>query len=171
MDGKKQIRGFSGASNRHRGPHKPVSLNPHSQLQTSALPSPTSDELAASIQASVAEVSVMWILHSFAGRRRAESLDQQIKNFSTTALAAIAAHNPILRDAKQEHLWMIYFKSLLAADTHPREQMIKAIKTVGVRSWIQESAGPTIEADVKPAPGDLSDLDTLEHISQALAAG
>ena len=64
---------------------------------------------------------------------------------------------------------MIYFKSLLAADTHPREQMIQAIKAIGVRNWIQESGEPA-DTRVKSAYGDLSDLDALEHITQALAA-
>lgn len=129
-----------------------------------------SDELAASIQSSVAEIAVMWMLHhwSRAGERRPDPLDVQIENFSTAGLAAIAAHGPPLRHAKREHLWMIYFKGLLAAQTHPQEQMIKAIKAVGERSRVQISGEPMTERVVKTSPGHLSDLELLEHINQAL---
>ena len=147
--------------------------------ELSSPPSPPSDELAASIQASVTEVAIMWILHNWSrtNEQRIEPLDQQIKNFSTEALAAITSHCPMLRNAKQEHLWLIYLKGLLAAGTHPREQMITAIKAVGERSWIHASGKALADAPVKPADAvakpayrNLSDLDALEHISEALAA-
>lgn len=176
---KQQPRDISGKLSEYRERHKfagPGRLKPR---ELSAPPPPPSDELATSIQASVTEVAVMWILYNWSRARehRLEALDQEIRNFSTAALEAIAAHCPMLRNAKQEHLWLIYLKGLLAADTHPREQMIKAIKAVGERSWIHASgktaadttAKPT-DDNVKPARRNLSDLDALEHIREALAA-
>jgi hypothetical protein len=175
---KQQPRDISEKLSEYRERHK---LAGHSRPKPRELsvPPPPSDELATSIQASVNEVAVMWILHNWsrAKEHQPEPLDQQIKNFSTAALEAIAAHCPMLRNAKQEHLWLIYLKGLLAADTHPREQMIRAIKAVGERSWIHASgktaanapANPT-DDNVKSAHGDLSDLDALEHIREALAA-
>ena len=103
----------------------------------------------------------------------------QIMNFSTVALKAIAAHCPTLCNAKQEHLWLVYLQGLLAADTHPREQMIKAIKAIGERSWVPASSDKATadtavrpaDDNVKPARDNLSDLDALEHIREVLAAG
>ncbi len=153
--------------------HKPDNVagpNQHASPEVALLPSPSSNELAASIQSSVAEIAVMWMLHSWslASGQKAEPLHLQIKNFSAAGLAAIAAHCPMLRSAKQEHLWMIYFKGLLAADTHPREQMIKAIKIFGEHNWIQASNETAADRDVKAAHRNLSDHDTLEHIELAL---
>lgn len=129
-----------------------------------------SGDLAASIQSSVTEIAVMWLLHNWsrARERRAEPLDLRIENFSTTGLAAIAAHWPLLRHAKREYLWMIYFKGLLAAATHPHEQMIKAIKLVEERSRVQISGEPMTDRDAKRSPGQLSELELLEHITKAL---
>lgn len=176
---KQQPRDISGKLSEYRERHKLAGPGRPKPRELSAPPPPPSDELATSIQASVTEVAVMWILHNWSRVKdhRLEPLDQQIRNFSTAALEAIGAHCPMLRNAKQEHLWLIYLKGLLAADTHPREQMIKAIKAVGERSWIHASgktatdttAKPT-DDNVKPARRDLSDLDALEHIREALAA-
>lgn len=166
MRSERQRRSFSGTLSEYRERNKATGLNQHAPPETD----PPSDELATSIQASVAEIAVMWVLHSWSRAReqRAENLDQQIKNFSAAALAAIAAHYPMLANAEQKHLWMIYFKGLLASNTHPREQMIQAIKTVGERGCVQVSGEMTTHRAVKPAHGNLSDLDALEHISQAL---
>lgn len=74
----------------------------------------------------------------------------------------------MLANAEQKHLWMIYFKGLLAANTHPHEQMVQAIKTVRERSSV-EAFGETIaRRALEPVHRRLSDLDALEHISQAL---
>lgn len=169
---KQQPRNISGRQSEYQERHKLPGLNRPNPRELSLLPSPPSDELATSIQASVTEVAIMWILHNWscARERRIEPLDQKIKNFSTAALATIAAHCPMLRNAKQEHLWLIYLKGLLAAGTHPREQMITAIKAIGERSWIHASSKTTAGTAVKPANGNLSDQDALEHISEALAA-
>lgn len=169
---KQQPRSISGRQSEYRERHKLSGLNQPSPRELSLLQAPPSDELATSIQASVTEVAIMWILHnwSYAREHRVAPLDQKIKNFSTAALATIAAHCPMLRNAKQEHLWLIYLKGLLAADTHPREQMIAAIKAIGERSWIYASRKTTADTPVKPAIGNLSDQDALKHIGEALAA-
>lgn len=178
-------RDFSDKLSEYRERHKLAGLGlrkPYSAPETAppALPSDPSNELAASIQASVTEIAVMWMLHkwSLAKELRSEPLDQQITQFSAAAFSAIETRFPMLQNAKQEHLWLIYFKGLLTADTHPREQMIQAIKAIGARSWIRVSAGtsgkPTakpdsgIDAVVKPTHSNLSDPEALEQISRAL---
>lgn len=133
-------------------------------------PNSPTEELATSIQASVEEIAVMWVLHNWsrAGEQRAEDLDQQIDNFSEVAIATIADHYPMLANAEQKHLWMIYFKGLLAANTHPHEQMVQAIKTVRERSFVEVFGETITKRALKPVHRSLSDLDALEHISQAL---
>lgn len=167
-----------GARKMHEYRERDKSTDRSKQSELSSPPT-SADELATSIQTSVTEVAIMWILHnwSLTKKQRFEPLDQQIKNFSNEALAVIAAHCPMLRNAKREHLWLIYLKGLLAADTHPREQMIAAMKAIGEQRWIHASgkttAGPTaksMDSPAKPVHRDLSDLDALEHISEALAA-
>lgn len=169
---KHQPRNISHRQGEYRERHSLSGLAPPNSRGLSLLQSSPSDELATSIQASVAEVAVMWILHnwSYAREHRVVPLDQKIKNFSTAALVTIAAHCPMLRNAKQGHLWLIYLKGLLAADTHPREQMIAAIKALEGKSWIHASSKMPVDAPAKSAAGNLSDQDALEHISEALAA-
>lgn len=151
------------------------------EVKTSS-PSPLThspDELASSIQASVSEVAVIWMLHkwSLTQKMQGEPLHQQIRNFSPAAFEVIVSRFPALKSAKQEHLWLIYFKGLLTAGTHPREEMTKAIQTVGAQEWIRVSpplsnapavepayAGPTSQSPRK----DLSDADALEQIGRAL---
>jgi hypothetical protein len=108
-----------------------------------------------------------------------EPLHQQIRNFSPAAFDVIVSRFPALKNAKQEHLWLIYFKGLLTAGTHPREEMTRAIQAVGAEELIRVS--PTIpnapageSASAGPstlAPhSDASDVDAdaLEQISRAL---
>lgn len=106
-----------------------------------------------------------------------EPLHQQIKDFSPVAFDVIVSRFPALKDAKEEHLWLIYFKGLLTAGTHPREEMTKAIQTVGAQKWIRVSPAvastPTSEpaphsAHAQPPSSDSSDADALEQISRAL---
>lgn len=135
------------------------------------------DELTSSIQASVTEIAVMWILHWAQTRQApAEPLDQQIANFSPRAFDVITTRFSILKRARREHLWMIYFKGLLAAGTHPHDDMIKAIKTVGTRGRIRKStplsvipvatsAKPHAES---PSSGSDTEADVLDQIGKAL---
>ena len=135
------------------------------------------DELASSIQASVTEIAVMWILHWSQTRRApAESLEQRITNFSSRAFDAITARFAILRRAREDHLWMIYFKGLLTAGTHPRNEMIRAIKAVSARNWNRKSAPLSVVPDASSgsesattaSQGDDADSDVLEQIGKAL---
>ncbi|MEH2479018.1 hypothetical protein V1282_002375 [Nitrobacteraceae bacterium AZCC 2146] len=137
--------------------------------------------MARSIEVGASEVALMWMLHQWAlpDGARSELLDQQIMNFSSTAFAAIAARFPMLQHAEQEHLWLIYFKGLLAAGTHPQEQMVQAINTVRQL----RRTGPPVGSDREPnaeidsvvdratrplRPGDASDSEILDQIAQAL---
>jgi hypothetical protein len=138
------------------------------------------DELAISIQASVSEIAVIWMLHkwSLTPEIQSEPLHQQIRNFSPVAFDVIVSRFPTLKSAKQEHLWLIYFKGLLTAGTHPREEMTRAIQTVGARDWIRISpAAPSMpppeatastDTVVQLPHGEPSDADALEQISRAL---
>jgi hypothetical protein len=140
------------------------------------------DELATSIQASVSEIAVVWMLHKWSLTRemQSEPLHQQIRDFSPVAFDVIVSRFPMLKSAKQEHLWLIYFKGLLTAGTHSREEMTKAIQTVGARDWIRVSptarSTPATEAAasagtvVQLAHSEPSDADALEQISRALGA-
>ncbi len=111
--------------------------------------------LASSIQASVSEIAVVWMLHkwSLTQKMQSEPLHQQIRNFSPAAFDVIMSRFPALKNAKQEHLWLIYFKGLLTAGTHPREEMTKAIQTVGAQEWIRVSpTRPTRQSRNLPMP-------------------
>ncbi|MEH2510541.1 hypothetical protein V1291_001895 [Nitrobacteraceae bacterium AZCC 1564] len=127
----------------------------------------------------MSEIAVIWMLHrwSLTQKMQSEPLHQQIRDFSPAAFDVIISRFPALKSAKQEHLWLIYFKGLLTAGTHPRQEMTKAIQTVGAQEWIHVSpalpSAPTNDpARTDSAPqsprSDLSDADTLEQISRAL---
>lgn len=153
-------------------------LKPKTETSPPSLPSPSPDELAASIQASVSEIAVVWMLHrwSLTQKMQSEPLHQQIRNFSPAAFDVIVSRFPALKNAKQEHLWLIYFKGLLTAGTHPREEMTKAIQTVGAQQWIRVSSAEPSTPTTDPGPdstsrsprNSLSDADALEQIGRAL---
>jgi hypothetical protein len=71
----------------------------------------------------------MWLLHRGleVDQDRGESLEQQIVRFSSAVFDAIGTSYPMLRNAGQERLWLIYFKGLLIANTHPHEEMVQAL--------------------------------------------
>jgi hypothetical protein len=151
-----------------------------SQSSKSAAGSPE-EQLAQSIEDGASEVALMWMLHQWAlpDGVRSEPLDQQIVNFSPTAFAAMGARFPMLQHAEQEHLWLIYFKGLLAAGTHPQEQMVEAINTVRqlrrtatpVGSGREPNGELDSAADRATGPlrsGDASDSEVLEQIARAL---
>jgi hypothetical protein len=139
------------------------------------------DQMARSIEVGASEIALMWMLHQWAlpDGMRSEPLDLQIMNFSSTAFAAIGARFPMLQHAEQEHLWLIYFKGLLSAATHPQEQMVEAINTVRKLHRIATPVGSNREANgeldsaVDRAagplrPDDAPDSEVLEQIAQAL---
>jgi hypothetical protein len=59
---------------------------------------------------------------------RGESLDQQIVRFSCAVFDAIGTSYPMLRNAGQERLWLIYFKGLLIANARRHEEMVQALR-------------------------------------------
>lgn len=142
---------------------------------------PPPRDLSGSIQDSAAEIAIIWILHRSAltQKQRDEPLDQQIRNFSATAFDAIVARFPALRGARNEHLWLIYFKGLLASATPTRGQMLEAIKTIRLENEpatprsspvVQRPRLTAVPKTVPPPFGDAaSDLDALEQISRALS--
>ncbi len=153
--------------------------NPKAEASPPSPPEYSPDELASSIQASVSEIAVIWMLHkwSLTQKMQSEPLHQQIRNFSPAAFDVIISRFPALKSAKQEHLWLIYFKGLLTAGTHPREEMTKAIQAVGAQELIRVSPTSPNAPAVEPthsdptsqsSPRDLSDADTLKQISHAL---
>jgi hypothetical protein len=142
-------------------------------LSPDGLASRTSnDDLNRSIEGSVAQASVMWLLHRGLEvvQDRGECLEQQIVQFSSAVFDAIGTSYPMLRNAGQERLWLIYFKGLLTANTHPHEEMVSALRNIASRSGfgglppLSKGPGET----TKPSPGHTSDVEALEQIARSL---
>jgi len=143
------------------------------ELSPGVLASRTSDDdLDRSIEGSVAQASVMWLLHHEleVAEDRGESLEQQIVQFSSAVFDAIGTSYPMLRNAGQERLWLIYFKGLLAANTHPHEEMVPALRNVA--SWSGFGGLPPRSKrpgeTAKPTAGRTSDVEALKQIARAL---
>ena len=143
------------------------------ELSPDVLASRTSnDDLNRSIEGSIAQASVMWLLHRGLEvvQDRGESLDQQIVQFSSAVFDAIGTSYPMLRNAGQERLWLIYFKALLTANTHAHEEMVPALRNIASRSGFGGlpplSKGPGETA--KPTPGRASDVEALKQIARGL---
>ena len=144
------------------------------ELSPDVVASRTSDDdLDRSIEGSVAQASVMWLLHHGleVAQDRGESLEQQIVQFSSAVFDAIGTSYPVLRNAGQERLWLIYFKGLLAANTHPHEEMVPALRNIASGSGFgglpPRSKRPGGTA--KPIAGRTSDVEALKQIARALA--
>jgi hypothetical protein len=133
------------------------------------------DDLTWAVKASAAQIALRWIVlqwepHRF--DRSSDPLELQIVNFSANALAEMCAAYPILRSAPEELRWLTYFKGLVAADTHPRDQMVTAIEAVRgrVNPTAKRSTKSILELeDVGPGKTDsISDADALAAIEEAL---
>jgi hypothetical protein len=141
------------------------------ELPPGVLASRTSnDDLNRSIEGSIAQASVMWMLHRGLEvvQDRGEPLEQQIVQFSSAVFDAIRSY-PMLRNAGQERLWLIYFKGLLTANTHPHEEMVSALRSIVSRSGFGSlpplSKGPE---ETAPTPSVASDVKALEQIARSL---
>ena len=145
------------------------------ELSPEVLASRTSDDdLNRSIEGGIAQASVMWLLHHGleVAQDRGESLEQQIVRFSSAVFDAIETSCPMLRNAGRERLWLIYFKGLLIANTHPPEEMVPALRNIAARSGfggllpLSKEPGET----AKPTPGRASDDDAevLKQIARSL---
>jgi hypothetical protein len=119
---------------------------------------------------SITEIAVMWILHHGSLPRRPQrSLTRDIVEFYPAALATILRAEA-LRGAKQSALRLIYFKGLIVALTHPRPEMIDAIRRADLAlERGATSAGrsdPAVRRSAAIQPSE--DQDTLAHIADAL---
>lgn len=130
-------------------------------------------DLNRSIEGGIAQASVMWLLHRGLEvvQERGESLEQQIIQFSSAVFEAIETNYPELRNSGQERLWLIYFKGLLTANTHPREEMVPALRNIASRRGfvglpsLSKEPGETATPNPEPA----SDVEVLEQIARSLA--
>jgi hypothetical protein len=117
----------------------------------------------------------MWILHqrALSSEARTEPLKQQILDFSSVAFRAIEQGSDHLREIKQPYLWLLYFKGLIAARTHPQHQMIYAIKLIKDRPAEAEPTAAPTQADLRGSAlidgaVPVADGETLAQIAQAL---
>jgi len=117
----------------------------------------------------------MWLLHRGLEvvQNHGESLEQQIIQFSSAVFDAIGASYPILRNVGQDRLWLIYFKGLLTANTHPQEEMVSAIRNIASMSGFGELSPLLAKRRVgtaKLTPDSVSDedLEALNQIARGL---
>jgi hypothetical protein len=130
-------------------------------------PSRNIDEL---LSLSVTEIAVMWILHQRAlPPSPQQPLARAIVEFHPVALSTISRAES-LRGAKPSDLRLIYFKGLMVAQTHPKSQMIDAIRDADRALDRAETSNEPFEAAApRPVPEPPStDQDTLAHIADAL---
>jgi hypothetical protein len=139
-----------------------------------AVPASTTSnvDLNRSIEGGVAQASVMWLLHRGLEvvQDRGESLEQQIIQFSSAVFDAIGTSYPELRNSGQERLWLIYFKGLLTANTHPHEEMVRALRIIASR-WGFGGLPPRSKEPAetaKPTLEPTSDVEVLEQIARSL---
>lgn len=119
---------------------------------------------------SVTEVAVMWMLHKRTlSPMSAHSLARTIVEFYPVALNAISRAES-LSDAMPSDLRLIYFKGLIVAQTHPRWQMVNAIRHADrALDSTKTSNEPTGVAALQSFPEQLlADQDALAHIADAL---
>jgi hypothetical protein len=121
---------------------------------------------------SITEIAVMWILHhGNLPHRPLRSLTRDIVDFYPAALDTILRAEA-LRGARPSDLRLIYFKGLIVALTHPKLQMIDAIRHADrVLDRGTRLAGPSDASARRLAASQPSeDQDTLAHIADALGS-
>jgi len=131
---------------------------------------PPSSSINELLNLSVTEIAIMWLLHQRTLLPRSQQLlASAIVEFYPVALSAISRAGS-LRDAKQSDLRLIYFKGLIVAQTHPRSQMIDAIREADhALDHAKTSNEPLEPAAPQPTPEPpVTDQDTLAHIADAL---
>ena len=102
------------------------------------------DDLTWAVEASAAQIALRWMVLQWDPPGSSKSLELMISDFSADALAEMCAAYPTLRNAPEELRWLTYFKGLISADTHPRDQMLTAIDSVRRRR-----ADPTAKLSTK----------------------
>ncbi len=131
---------------------------------------PFSRKMEDLLDLSITEVAVMWILHQRTlSPMSAHSLARTIVEFYPVALNTISRAEG-LSDAMPSDLRLIYFKGLIVARTHPRWQMVNAIRHAErALESTKTSNEPTGVAALQSVPEPLlADRDTLAHIADAL---
>jgi hypothetical protein len=126
-------------------------------------------DLTWAVEASATQIALMWMVHQWelSLEESRKSLDLQIVNFSATAHGVMCAGHPILSDATAEELrWLTYFKALIVAETHPRDQMLTAIAAVR-KQRADQAAKLSAKPAREPEHTGSSDPDSISH---ALAA-
>ncbi|WP_322513871.1 hypothetical protein SR870_12395 [Rhodopseudomonas palustris] len=120
---------------------------------------------------SAAEIALMWILHhATLPLTPQRSLVRDIVEFFPVALKAIS-RTESLRGARQSDLRLIYFKGLIVAQTHAKQEMIDAIRradreldeAMTISAAPPDAAVRRLDAQSHPA-----DQDTLAQIADAL---
>jgi hypothetical protein len=101
------------------------------------------DDLTWAVEASAAQIALRWMVLQWDSPESSKSLELMISDFSADALAEMCAAYPTLRNAPEELRWLTYFKGLISADTHPRDQMLAAIDAVRRRQ------DPTVKLSTK----------------------
>jgi len=120
------------------------------------------DDLTWAVEASATQIAVRWIVYQWENGS-SKALDLQIVHFSAQALGEMCAAYPILRSATEELLWLTYFKGLIAANSHPRDQMLNAIDAIRRRQ-------PEPVAEISPnSAAKLEDV-TASNIDRTLLA-
>lgn len=121
---------------------------------------------------SVTEVAVMWILHlGTLPRRPPRSLTSDIVDFYPAALDTILRAE-VLRDARPSDVRLIYFKGLIVALTHPKQQMIDAIRRAdrALERGTTSAELPDESVRRTAASQPSGEQDTLAHIADALGS-
>jgi hypothetical protein len=138
-------------------------------------PRASDDDLSREIEGSIAQASVMWLLHGGLEivQDRRVSLEQQIVQFSSAVFEALVTSYPVLRHVGNERLWLIYFKGVLNANTHPREEMVSAFRNIVSKNAFEDLPPPPEgpRETEKHAVGRTSDVEVLEQIARGLALG
>ena len=138
------------------------------ELKTVAASVTLNDE----IEGSIAQVSVMWLLHRRSDLVQGgyDSLERQIVQFSSAVFNSIGARYPMLRNEARERLWFIYFKGLLIANTHPREEMVQAFRRIASKSGFGALLPPSIGTEENPKTNHsrISDAEALQQIARGL---
>ena len=121
---------------------------------------------------SITEIAVVWILHyGMLPYSPLRSLTRDIVDFYPAALSTILRVEA-LRNAKQSELRLIYFKGLIVSLTHPRSEMVEAVRradrSLEAGPLSAERSDPSQRQSTTSLPSD--DQDTLAHIADALGS-
>lgn len=81
----------------------------------------------------------------------------------------MCAAYPILNNATEELRWLTYFKGLIAADTHPRDQMLSAIDAVRRRRADPTAKKLSAKSTMKLEDAGPNEIDPTS-LADALAA-